>query len=178
MIRTRWRPTNILSPTRTTKMTCHAPFMFALVTAPAPDACSTTEGRCHRDDNDPRYAPLWLAEDMRRRRSMPDIGRREKHTDVLCRHSLVGFPPGDDMEPRHLPVRAPVYLFGVGTATTCPVPRPAEALHTSTAEDNVPRIRRQLPEPHSVSSRTFARSPGPPRARPCAFPPTCADDED
>jgi len=159
-------------------MSCHATFMFALVAAPAPDACSTAEGRCHRDDHAPRYAPLWLAEDMCRRRSMPDIGRREKHTDVLCRHSLVGFPPGDNVEPRHTPVRAPSYLFGVGTATTRPFPRPAEALHTSTAEDNAPRLSIQLLEPHSVSQRTFARTPGPPRARPCSFPSTCADDED
>jgi len=159
-------------------MACHAPVMSDTITARAPDACSTTEGQWHRDDQNPREVLPWLAEGMRRRRSIPDVGR-QKLADALRRRSLVGFPPGDDVEPRQPPVTAPIYLFAsarVGTATTGPVPRPAEAVHTSTAEaeDNNTCIRQQLPVPHLVSQRSFAR----PRARPGSSPPTCANDED
>jgi len=156
---------------------CHAPVMSDPITARALHACSTTEGQWHRDDHTPRDALPWLAEGMRRRRSMPDVGRRQRPADALRRRSLVGFPPGDDVEPRHPPVMAPVYLFAsarVGTATTGPVPRSAEAVHTFAEEDNKTCTRRHLPVPHLVSQRTFAC----PRARPSSFPPTCANDED
>jgi hypothetical protein len=147
----------------------------------APDAGSTTEGRCHHDDHTPHDAPLLLVVDMRcRRRSMPDVGRRRKPTDALGRHSLVGFPPGDSVQPGKSNVGAPIYVFGsalMGAATTSPYPRPSET-HASAAEDNIPRIRRQVLVPHSVSQNTFARTSAPARARPCSFPPSCVEDED
>jgi len=161
--------------------------MSDTITARAPDACSTTEGQWHRDDQTPREVLPWLAEGMRRRRSMPDINvdalRRAGYPGGYPtrepRRSLVGYPPGDDVEPRQPPVSAPIYLFAfarVKTATTGPVPRHAEAVHTSAAEaeDDYTCIRQQLPVPHLVSQRSFAR----PRARPRSSPPTCANDED
>jgi len=63
------------------------------------DNLSTTEGKWHLDDQTTHEALPWLAEGMRRRRSMPDVGRRQKPADGLRRRSLVGFPPGDDVEP-------------------------------------------------------------------------------
>jgi len=111
---------------------------------------------------------------------MPDGGRR-KSTDAVRTHALVGFPPGDGVQPSKTSVIEPIYLFGsahVGAATISPYPRPVETVHTSTDKDNTPRIRQQLLAPHSVSQKSFARTSAPARARPCSFPPNCTKDEE
>ena len=157
------------------------PLRFKMVPDAGPDASKPTESRCHEEPN-PRDDSLMIfepSEDMDRRRSMPDIGRREKPTTGLRRQSsLVGFPPGDSEEPHHRVATALVYLFAVRTGSATTNPRLIEALQTSAAEDNAPHITRQSPELHSVSQKTFARSNAAPRARPCSPPATCADDKD
>jgi len=71
---------------------------------------------------------------------MPDGGRR-KSTDAVRTHALVGFPPGDGVQPSKTSVIEPIYLFGsahVGAATISPYPRPVETVHTSNRQGQHP----------------------------------------
>ena len=142
------------------------------------DATQPTEG-CWNEEPTARDDSLLIADPpnyMRRRGSMPDIGRRETPTTAL--HRLVRSPPGDYEEPRQRVATAPIYLFAARVRSATTSPRPTDALHTFAAKDNAPHIiTRRPPELHSVSQKTFARSSAAPRARPCS-PATCAEDKD
>jgi len=142
------------------------------------DATQPTEG-CWNEEPTARDDSLLIADPpnyMRRRGSMPDIGRRETPTTAL--HRLVRSPPGDYEEPRQRVATAPIYLFAARVRSATTSPRPTDALHTFAAKDNTPHIiTRRPPELRSVSQKTFARSSAAPRARPCS-PATCAEDKD
>ena len=139
----------------------------------APDACSLTEVRCHNEPLCGVSLFIEPPEDMRLRRSWPDICHRDKPTEALRRHCLVGFPPGDSEVPRNRPVPALVYLFAAHSRSATKSPRLTETLHKSATEDIVPHITRQI-----LEVQTFARSTAAPRARPCSTSDFCADDKD